>query len=662
MCERTISVTLLAALLLLPSCATKQTPYIPEETPPEDRHEEAPPREPGYDSSLDLPPESAFSGYPGDPLEIPFSLVEGSGDAKVTAEGEGAPELSFDSTTGEGTVTMTFPDTPGATCQATVTLTDGRKTCQYAIRATSYLFSVTAEAVSLEGGKGSSAFIQLSCETDIPGCELVYIPTEGFAVENGYVIALGDNDTPYPRTGSVLITESTRHFVGTTVTLTQEPLPPAPGPGVVAFAEWPFKLTMLELADTDGDGEVSYGEALSVREIVAAQKGIRDLTGLGAFRNAWKVDLRGNDIEDATVLRELPLLHWLDLRGNPRLRTFDVTGCSQYFEHCEFELTADLRYYTYRQQTGVTRYSDPSCMHSRHVSDDRKTSDWSHHKNLRKIQTHTRCVTAREFPWILTEGDYENSAHTQEGSVPVIVFTGEGHLDVDFNDGTWGRMMDRLMSEFWRCNTDFTRYRDYFDVYLLEFIVPDRNRYHCRMDAPYSSEEAQRAKKNMQDDWDEIARYAYGALFGETEGDCSVLSYIIDQDTFQAWTHPSKQYPEMVVVHLDNFPIYEPLVVNGYYAWVPSFAWWPDRESLSYRGYVANYWYSTHGRLGTDESDEYHFAYHGSDVPYGLGVPENVFTPSIDEVVELGTQMGTYRSTTRAVLEGIGFRERGSVR
>lgn len=36
MCERTISVTLLAALLLLLSCANKQTPYIPEETPPED--------------------------------------------------------------------------------------------------------------------------------------------------------------------------------------------------------------------------------------------------------------------------------------------------------------------------------------------------------------------------------------------------------------------------------------------------------------------------------------------------------------------------------------------------------------------------------------------------------------------------------------------------
>ena len=36
MCERTISVTLLAALLLLPSCATKQTPNISDETPPED--------------------------------------------------------------------------------------------------------------------------------------------------------------------------------------------------------------------------------------------------------------------------------------------------------------------------------------------------------------------------------------------------------------------------------------------------------------------------------------------------------------------------------------------------------------------------------------------------------------------------------------------------
>ena len=57
MCERTISVTLLAALLLLPSCATKQTPYIPEETPPEDRHEEAPPQEPGAQPGRPSPGE-----------------------------------------------------------------------------------------------------------------------------------------------------------------------------------------------------------------------------------------------------------------------------------------------------------------------------------------------------------------------------------------------------------------------------------------------------------------------------------------------------------------------------------------------------------------------------------------------------------------------------
>lgn len=512
MCERTISVTLLAALLLLPSCATKQTPYIPEETPPEDRHEEAPPGEPDYDSSLDLPPESAFSGYPGDPLEIPFSLVEGSDDAKVVIEGEGAPELSFDSTTGEGTVAMTFPDTPGTTCQATVTLTDVRKTCQYAIRATSYLFSVTAEAVSLEGGKGSSAFLEVSCETDIPGCELVYIPSEGFAVENGYVVALTDNDTPYPRTGSVLITESTRHFVGTTVTVTQEPLPPAPGPDVVAFSEWPMKLAMVEIADSDGDGEVSFEEALSVSEIVAAQKGIRDLTGLEAFRNAWKVDLRGNDIEDATVLRELPLLHWLDLRGNPRLRTFDVTGCSQYFEHCEFEVTEDLLYYTYRQQTGVTSSSDPSSLYSVHVVDSRKTSDWSSHGKMTLVRAHTREITKATHPWI--HGPEAGPGRNQEHMVPSIVFTGLGYLDVDITDGSWERQMREAL-ELCFMGSPIEQYIDYYDIYFLTWLVEDRNRYY-HPEELFSSPGRQEVAAVQKADQEELFRYCYEALYGDT--------------------------------------------------------------------------------------------------------------------------------------------------
>lgn len=590
--------------------------------------------------SLDIDTELYFTDYMSEPVEVPFKVTKlGHGDIsfnvtsaqKNETQEEFKPEVEYDEESRTGTIKFCLNNLPGTTDVAYIFVSDGQVSTMYTITAKTYHFDVTVEDITLGGEEGAMAPFSFKVDTDIPNYMLEY-ETEGdfFTFVDGVVTTTSENRTEALRNGQISIFESKRVFSPIVVKITQESLPAIPPrENCIVFNDMNFKNAMKALCDADHDGEVSFDEALSIKEVVATGAGIKDLKGLEYFKNAWKVDLQNNDIVDATVLKELPLLYWLDLKGNKNLKTFDVTGCTQYFEHCEFEITDELVYYTYRQQAGVTVYSDPNCKHSRHIPDNRETLDWTHHKNLRKVQTHTKCITQEEFPWIRTGEYYENENHTQEGSVPVIVFTGQGYLDVDFNDGTWERMMNKLISEFWRINTEFTQYKDYFDVYLLEYLVSDRNKYHCRMDAPAESEQVRLALNSILADYDEIAKYSYESLFGETTGTNSFnLSYHINPNLGELFTTPSKQYPQMIVVHLDNNPIYTSFIYNGCREWGAFGASSQVTSDLSYKGYVANMYYSTHGRMGTDESDEYWFSY---NVIYGLTDIQNF---SIEGIIE----------------------------
>ena len=586
-----------------------------------------------YEVALDIEPKLTVCGYMSETVEVPFTVTR-LGYGELTFHPDGAdgflPVVEYDEETRSGVIKITLNSVPDAVDTGSVSVVAGEASTKYDIIAKTYRFNVEVEDVTIDGTEGSSASISFKVDTDIPDYVVEYeIEGDFFSFLGGIVTATSENRTGSPRNGRILIFERKRVFSPACINIVQNSLPALPPENCIAFEDLNFKKAMLELCDVDNDGEVSYDEALTVKEIVAVDKGIKNLAGLEYFKNAWKADFENNDIANATVLKELPQLYWLDLKGNKNLKTFDVTGCTQYFEHCEFEITDELIYYTYRQQAGVTMYSDPECKHSRHIPDNRETLDWTHHKNLRKIQTHTKCITQEEFPWIRTGEYYENENHTQEGSVPVIVFTGQGYLDVDFNDGTWERMMNKLISEFWRINTEFTQYKDYFDVYLLEYLVSDRNIYHCRMDAPAESEQVRLALNNILADYDEIAKYSYESLFGETTGINSFnLSYHINPNLGELFTTPSKQYPQMIVVHLDNNPIYTSFIYNGCREWGAFGASSQVTSDLSYKGYVANMYYSTHGRMGTDESDEYWFSY---NVIYGLTDIQNF---SIEGIIE----------------------------
>ena len=408
---------------------------------------------------LDGCPEGILLDYPCAIREIPFSVTKvGRGTLSVSTATEGplAATCEWNPEEKSGTLVLTFPPVQDASGRVTLSLTDGTHSASVSLETKTYRFRVEAEPVVLRSTGGSKAPLAYRLETDIPDCELSFTPEADafFSLEDGYLIALEDNPLHEMRTSRLVIAESGGKMDPFFVEVRQKATPVSPGERPVVFRDGAFEKAMVAAADRNGDGEVSFNEALEVREIGISGKGVSDLTGLEAFRNVWKVDARDNAIGDATVLGELPLLRWLDLKGNRSLRVFDVTGCTLYFEHCEFEVTEDLVYYTLRNQTGVTNGSDPGCAHSRHVEDTRETADWTSQDEIVLMQSH---VKGRGYP---------------------VVFTGVSYLDADMKDGSFERLMRRamqLMLENYPCMDE---YGDYLDFYCMKHKAPDRNAYY----------------------------------------------------------------------------------------------------------------------------------------------------------------------------------------
>ena len=300
--------------------------------------------------------------------------------------------------------------------------------------------------------EGTEETFSVVLKTNLPSTDLV-IETESWIgasiMDGALTISVGRNETKDVRTGRVLIGDRKGRVSPVYFNLKQDYIL-TNAEGMVQFKDKAFKKAMLALADKDGDGDVSPEEALSVDCIEAAGLGIRDISGIEAFRNIWKLDLGNNDIDDATLVKEHPYLHWLNLKGNRNLKTFDVRGCTSYFEVCDFEVTDDLQYYLYYRTMGVTWPDDKDCRHSHHSRDPRLTRDWTR------------------------EGEcYEVYHHTKGPGKLGIVFSGIGWIDVDVNDGTFERIVHEAIGELkkqpgWADNWEF------FDVYVYVHMAEKR--------------------------------------------------------------------------------------------------------------------------------------------------------------------------------------------
>ena len=408
--------------------------------------------------SVSLDPITEYKDYSGSSREFSFSLLDsGRGNVKfeASAEGKGKVTLSYDKASNSGELTVTLSEEQHASVVVTLKATDGTNTKAYKISATAYYFDLQAGDITLEGNKGSKASVPVTVDTNLDEYEII-LESENeniYSTEGLSVIAMTDNYTGNEIKGTVIVKEKSEKFNAVTIKVSQTSLTPAEKEGCVSFKDWNFKKAMLAIADKDKDNEVSEAEALQVKEINISNKGITDLTGLDAFKNTWKLNAQNNNIEDATILKELHQLYWLDLKGNRNLKTFDVTGCTQYFEHCEFEVTKDLVYYTFRQQVGVTNYSDPGCQHSKHVIDNRQTSDWSNQDEIILMKKHT---AGKGYP---------------------VVFTGISYIDADMNDGSFERQMRKAMELMLANYPYMEEYGKYLDIYCVKHKTANRNQW-----------------------------------------------------------------------------------------------------------------------------------------------------------------------------------------
>ena len=384
------------------------------------------------------------------------------------SDGKSAVEGSFDPETGRGHVSVKLnekADHSGST--VTLTVKGGGKDRTYTLDVTAYYLVMSAEDVTLSGEEGQSADLKYTVDTNITGFEpVIETDAQWLVFRDGELTAVEENTTGKTRVAIVTLSDKESRFDKAEAKVYQEALNvPETKPGCVAFKEWNFKNACLAIADTDSDGEISFEEAEAIEELVAVGKGIKDLTGLDAFRNLWKVDLRDNDIEDADILKELHLLHWLDLTGNKNLRTFDLTGCTIYFDHCKYATPENLRYTVLRRQVGVSggqEYgfnSDPYCKYSKHIRDERVTTDWSRQDELVLIKPHTKT-------W---KKDGKEMSYA-------ICLTGMGYIDVDINDGSLDRLMRDSAEKLPICG-DLKDKWDYFDVYYMSHIMESRFKY-----------------------------------------------------------------------------------------------------------------------------------------------------------------------------------------
>ena len=361
-----------------------------------------------------------------------------------------------------------------------------------------YYVKISVRDITLGGEAGSSAEIDYTVETNIPDFVPAFFADAAWLnVTDGKVTATEENASGTVREASVTVSDPLGRCEPAVAKVSQEtlPLPPVIRTDVIQFAEWPFKNACLGVADADGDGEVSFDEALVPTELVAQGKGIHDLTGLEYFKNLRHLDLNGNDIVNADMLKELPMLYWLDLRGNPRLEHFDVTGCSVYFERCLFDITPDLHYTCWRGQIGVTMDSDQACTRSLHVRRNDVTTDWSRQDNLVPVQMHTK-------------GD---------GGVAVVL-TGLGFVQRDIEDGSFHRMMRDAMDLLFLAPS-MAKYKEYMDIYYMEHMFESQYQYVVHYDDLFEKETQNIKNKYNTEERLGVVYTAYDKLFGSPNAD-----------------------------------------------------------------------------------------------------------------------------------------------
>ena len=454
-----LAALILAAAMSIYTSCTKEN-LEPETAPTENKL-------PVETFNTTLPSKVDTLIYEGREFTIPFKVLKnGTYTLKVKSqEAEGAQVSVSLSSAKTCTIKVTPNKTKGS---ASVTITNGKTNATCKIDFDSYHLAVTGLPESF--GDGQQYDFNLNVDTNLPDKKVI-IQSDSWikTTKKGNTLSVSvlANQGTSERKGTLSVLDAEGILQGFAAEIRQDYIL-VNKPGMVQFTDRAFKAAVLPQADANKDGDISPAEAQAVKELIVSDKGIKDLTGLDAFKNLEKFDAMNNDIENADIIASLRYLHWLDLTGNKNLKSFDVTGCTMYFEHCEFECSDELQYRMLNKMINIGSHiedipgstwshfgSDPHNEHAVFVKDERRTSDWSRQHELVKVYSHTK-----------GNGKYK------------VCFTGMGYIDEDIKDGTFQRIMLEGIQVLFDCHPEMRRVKDYFDVYYLYHMEEIHEQWH----------------------------------------------------------------------------------------------------------------------------------------------------------------------------------------
>ena len=178
-------------------------------------------------------------------------------------------------------------------------------------------------------------------------------------------------------------------------------------------------------------------------------------------------------------------------------------------------------------------------------------------------------MTKAEFPWLKDD---------QDGMVPTIVFSGLSYIDVDFQDGSWKRVMD----ETYRCYTEyspiFKEWGEYFDIYYMEYLVSNRERYYYESLDPDDPETKEKRLLNKK----ELNIYfkdAYDGIYGDTTDKILSMNLVPPK--------PTKKYPSQLLIEVNCDIPYTNFMLNDVLGYDDSLSgqwdkWTGDGISIQY--------------------------------------------------------------------------------
>lgn len=500
-----LTVLFLAAVMSLASCQKEAQPEPASES----------------DFAISVAPSVQETLYKGDSFDIPFTITKGTKDDYSTKISISGATVQTTYNGNSGTLRVNTVDSKGS---GSVIFENSSNSIKVDISFETYYLNVSNKDITLPGEKTEYTVV---INTNLP-VDKIAVSSENDWLETGpafkdnngnacFAVKTARNETNAVREGSATIRDDESRLKAVRVSARQD-FAMVQRDDAVSFVDKNFMECMIEIADADGDRFVSFEEALQVKEIDIKGRKVKDLTGLDAFKNVWKFDAQNNDIEDATILKELHSLYWLDLKGNKNLKTFDVTGCTLYFQHCEFEVTDNLVYYTTRQQVHVTNASDLMCEHSRHVIDTRQTTDWSDQDETVLIRQHT------------------------EGKGYPIILTGISYLDIDMQDGSFMRMMNDMVEVIAGYDNVIKDYAKYIDFYAVKHKATDRNRYFIEMedtnlDNPKMEETFQKVKKDQVELFEKI----YAEFFPDADSKNEMFPIFVEVNPSASSMFPTRE-------------------------------------------------------------------------------------------------------------------------